>query len=110
MNDYRFDRGKWKALSFYEQMGNIGSEVGRSIAAHRNNDSAREARAIDRAIDLFGATTEALLETPHRHRLKEVLRARDEYLSLFFAQTFDEDADKIERYFMNFAYLARQGK
>jgi len=32
---YRICRGKWSRLSFAEQMGNIGSEVGRAISAER---------------------------------------------------------------------------
>ena len=108
MTDYQsFDRDRWVALSFYEQMGNIGAEVGRAIAACRANNPEREARAIDRALDLFAATTEALLNTPYSYRLKEVLRARDEFLRLFFADTFATDAAKIERYFLDFAFLAR---
>ena len=107
MNDYRFDRTRWKQLTFNEQMGNISSEVGRAILAHRNGFAARETRAIDRAIDLFSATVEALIGTKYSYRLKEVLRARDEFLRLFFDDTFDAEAGKIERYFSYFAFAAR---
>ena len=107
MSEYRFDREKWSVLSFDEQMGNIGSEVGRAIKARRDGNPQREARAIDRAIDLFSATVEVLISTRYAYRLKEVLRARDEFLRLFFDGTFEEDADNIERYFMWFAYIAR---
>jgi hypothetical protein len=101
------DRVRWAKLSFNEQMGNIGSEVGRAIIAHRAGKQSREDRAIDRAIDLFSATAEALAGTEFSYRLKEVLRARDEFLKLFFDGTFEVDADNIERYFMSFAFLAR---
>ena len=107
MSEYRFDRTRWAQLTFNEQMGNIGSEVGRAIIAHRNGNAVREDRAIDRAIDLFSATVEALIGTQYSYRLKEVLRARDEFLRLFFDNTFDDDADNIERYFMYFAFAAR---
>ena len=107
MGEYRFDRARWAQLSFNEQMGNIGSEVGRAIIAHRNGNIVRKNRAIDRAIDLFSATAEVLIGTKYSYRLKEVLRARDEFLRLFFDDTFDSDADKIERYFMYFAFAAR---
>jgi hypothetical protein len=73
-----------------------------------NGYSARETRAIDRAIDLFGATVEALIGTNYSYRLKEVLRARDEFLRLFFDGAFETDADKIERYFLYFAFAARR--
>jgi len=107
MDNYKFDRERWARLTFYEQMGNIGSEVGRAIIAHRNNNVLRETRAIDRAIDLFSATVEVLIGTQYSYRLKEVLRARDEFLRLFFDGTFESDAENIERYFMYFAYAAR---
>ena len=107
MGDYSFDRERWAQLTFYEQMGNISSEVGRAIIAHRNGFTTRETRAIDRAIDLFSATVEVLINTEYAYRLKEVLRARDEFLRLFFDSTFDTDADKIERYFSYFAFAAR---
>ena len=109
MGEYKFDRKRWAELSFYEQMGNIGSEVGRAIIAHRDGNDVRETRAIDRAIDLFSATVEVLIGTEYAYRLKEVLRARDEFLKLFFDGTFDQDADNIDRYFMYFAFAARAG-
>ena len=104
---YQVDRERWAKMTINEQMGNIGSEVGRAIIAHRDGDIAREDRAIDRAIDLFSATVEVLVGTKYSYRLREVLRAREEFLRLFFDGTFDSDADKIERYFMNYAFAAR---
>lgn len=109
MSEYKFDRTRWAQLSFCEQMGNIGSEVGRAIIAHRNGNTVRESRAVDRAIDLFSATAEVLIGTEYSYRLKEVFRARDEFLRLFYDNTFEQDAENIERYFMNFAFLARAG-
>ena len=107
MGEYKFDRARWAQLTFNEQMGNIGAEVGRAIIAHREGKLDRETRAIDRAIDLFSATVETLIGTKYAYRLKEVLRARDEFLRLFFDGTFETDAEKIDRYFMYFAYAAR---
>ena len=104
---YRMDRRRWAQLSFDEQMGNIGSEVGRAIAARRAEKPLREQRAIERAIDLFSSTVEVLINTPYAYRLKEVLRARDEFLRLFYDGTFEEDADSMERYFLWFAWRAR---
>jgi len=106
-NYYQVNREQWAKMTINGQMGNIGSEVGRAIIAHRNGNKAREDRAIDRAIDLFSATVEALVGTKYSYRLKEVLRARDEFLRLFFDGTFETDADNIERYFMNYAFAAR---
>jgi len=104
---YRMDRSRWAQLSFDEQMGNIGSEVGRAIKARREGKLLKEERAIERAIDLFSATMEAHINTADAYRLKEVLRARDEFLRLFYDGTFAEDADSIERYFLWFAWRSR---
>jgi hypothetical protein len=110
MHEYKFDRARWAKLSFIEQLGNISSEVGRAIIAHRNGNAAREERAINRAIDLFSATAEVNIDTENSYRLKEVLRACDEFLRLFFDGMFEQDAEKIERYFMYFAFAARKGR
>jgi hypothetical protein len=108
MNRVRMDRDRWAQLSICEQLGNIGSEVGRAINAKRNNMPERVEGAINRALDLFSATVEVLLrEGTHKHRVREVLRARDEFLALFYDDRFDE-ADKIEEYFMHFALAARR--
>ena len=107
MNEYKFSRERWSQLSFNEQIGNIGSEVGRAIIAHQSNNEMRKNRAIDRAIDLFSATIEVNIGTPNAYKLKEIMRARDEFLRLFFDNTFEHDSKKINRYFMDFAYLAR---
>ncbi len=105
MNNYQVDRKHWKEMTIFEQMGNIGSEVGRAIAAKRNNDNERMDGAIDRALDLFDATTEILV-LERSPRTKEVLRSKDQFLSLFFDNSF-EDANNIEKYFMQYAIAAR---
>jgi len=106
MSEYRIDRNRWEQLTIYEQMGNIGSEVGRAIKARRTGREERLAGAIERALDLFTATTEQLVKEKSP-RLREVLRARNEFLRLFYDGTFDEEADGIERYFTQFAIAAR---
>ena len=108
MSGPRMDRQRWARLTIFEQMGNIGSEVGRAINAKRSGNTERLEGAINRALDLFSATVEVLLKDESQaHRAKEVLRARDEFLALFFDNRFDE-ADKIEEYFMQFAFVARK--
>ena len=83
-------------------MGNISSEVGRAIK-WRDNPVRRDG-AIERALDLFSAT--ALC---HRGlRLREILRARDEFLRLFYDGS--TDYLEIERYFHHFALAARRGR
>jgi hypothetical protein len=107
MNNH-VDVSRWQNLTIFEQMGNIGSEVGRAIsAARRGNDTAKNG-AIARALDLFSATADGL-SRQKSPRLCEILRARDQFLSLFFADNF-ADADKVENYFMQFAIAARRNR
>jgi len=109
VNNPTVDLKRWAQLTLIEQMGNIGSEVGRAINARRNGKPERVEGAIIRALDLFSATVECLIvESPHH--LREVLRARTEFLSLFYNDTFDTDADKIEHYFMQYAVAARKAQ
>ncbi|MCL1798437.1 MAG: hypothetical protein FWG23_01670 [Eggerthellaceae bacterium] len=108
MGDYRIDRERWAQLGLIEQMANIGSEVGRAIKARRTGKEERLAGAIERALDLFAATTEQLVAA-RSYRVKEVLRARDEFLRLFYDGTFADDAEALERYFTQFAVAVRNG-
>ena len=106
MANYEIDRERWAQLSIFEQMGNIGAEVGRAVNATRAGKDKRAQGAIDRAVDLLDATVEVLV-AQGSPRVKEVLRAREEFLRLFFDGTFEEDADNIVRYFDLFAIVAR---
>ena len=96
------NRERWAKMSLVEQMGNIGSEVGRAINA-RDNPERRDA-AIERALDLFSATAEC----HSGPRLREILRSRDEFLRLFYGDS--DDYDGVERYFYFFALAARHGR
>jgi hypothetical protein len=106
MANYEIDRERWAELTIFEQMGNIGAEVGRAVNATRSGKDKRAQGAIDRAVDLLDATVEVLV-AQKSPRVKEVLRAREEFLRLFFDGTFEEDADNIVRYFNLFAVVAR---
>lgn len=101
MSDYSVDRTRWQELTLFDQMGNIGSEVGRAISAKRSGDIPRQNAALDRALDLFSATVEA---QPYP-RTKEILRARDQFLSIFFGDM--DDTIGVENYFNQFALAAR---
>jgi hypothetical protein len=87
-------------------MANIGADVGRTITAWRKGQAERFEGALDRALDLFAASVEQLA-AEHSPRLKEVCRAREEFLGLFYAEDFDQQAAAIEAYFVQFATAAR---
>jgi len=97
---YAVDRNRWSRLSLIEQMGNIGSEVGRTLKLKRKGVDFEP--ALFRALDLFDATVELLVEMKS-FRTKEVLRSRDQFLQSLYIK----DDPSIEKYFMQFAYAAR---
>ena len=97
---YAIDRERWNQLSIFDQMGNIGSEAGRTLKLKRNGEDFQD--ALIRALDLFDATVELLVRNKS-HRTKEVLRARDQFLQALFIS----DDPSIETYFMQFAIAAR---
>jgi hypothetical protein len=100
---FAIDRQRWQLLTIFEQMGNIGSEVGRSLKMKRQGRDFEP--AMIRALDLFDATVEHLvsLKSP---RTKEVLRAKEQYLNALFLH----DDPTIEAYFTHFAIAARKGR
>ncbi|MDR1739280.1 MAG: hypothetical protein LBR45_00780 [Bacteroidales bacterium] len=102
------DRERWAQLNIFQQMGNIGSEVGRAIKAKREGKDERLQGAIERALDLFSATVFDLINKHQSHRITEVLRSRDEFLGLFYDNKFsDSNVNAIESYFTHFAIASR---
>lgn len=96
---------RWATFSLLEQMGNIGSEVGRSIRAHASGNATRFDGALARALELFDLTaSDSRWAGPRR---REILRAREEFCRLFFDETVSPDsATGLERYFTHFASAA----
>ncbi|HVM76839.1 MAG TPA: hypothetical protein VMU07_01670 [Candidatus Paceibacterota bacterium] len=99
--------GKWFQLPLMEQLGNIGSEVGRACKS-QGGDAALYNSAVDRALDLFDLT---LADPRWRGRYDEIARARE----LFCDAAFDNNIYKttladLETYFLQFAIAAQMGR
>ena len=109
MNSFAVDRKKWVTMTIFEQMGNIYSEVGRSFNAKRRGDTESAQTAVIRAIDLFDATTDILI-TKKSVKAKEVLRSKDQYLTVFYGDSTIQEEQSLDKYFMQFALAARIGK
>jgi len=99
-NLYTIDRKRWSQLPVLEQLGNIGSEVGRTLNMKRRNENFEQ--ALIRALDLFDATVEGLV-AKKSYRAKEILRAKEQFLMA----VYDHEDPTIENYFMQFAIAAR---
>lgn len=97
--------GRWHTLSLAEQMGNIGSEVGRARRAE-GKDEARFRGAVDRALELFGLT---LADPRWRGRLREIGRAYEVFCdAVLGGAEYGSSLADLERYFMQFAIAARR--
>lgn len=99
--------GRWHTLTLLEQLANVGSEVDRAIQAHASGRAARRDAALGRALELFDLTAaDARWRGPRR---REVLRAREEFCRLFFADDVPAgSAASLSRYFLWFAVAARR--
>lgn len=98
--------GKWKSLSFLEQMANIGSEVERALnwKAKQNYDYSR--KAFERALELIDLTLDNV-NSPTR--LKELARVREAIVDFFAGQNQYKSTDvSWRKYFLAFTYAARR--
>lgn len=102
---YSVDRVAWAQRPFLDQMANIGSEVGRTIAAKQAGNDERATQALVRALDLFDATVEQLVRTKSP-RLKEVLRAKEQFVAVYTVATGRAATDSLQ-YFHDFGMAAR---
>jgi hypothetical protein len=103
MSSYAFDKVAWRRMGLFDQMGNIGMEVGRALRAKRSGDQQNMTGALYRGLDLLDATVENLTEQ-RSPRVREVLRARELFVQTII--TTHEDPG-LEDYFMHFAFTAR---
>lgn len=97
--------GRWYKMSLMEQLGNIGSEVGRARIYKEKNDKERFQKTVDRALELFDLT---LNDPRWQGRLKEIGRARDVFCdAILDSKEYGSNLADLERYFMYFAFAAR---
>jgi hypothetical protein len=102
-NVHVLDKQAWVKMTLLEQMGNIGSEVGRALNAKHRGDALNMKGAFYRGLDLidFTATLWSAQKSP---RTTELLRARE----LFAPSVMTDDEDiTLEKYFMEYAIAAR---
>lgn len=91
--------GRWAEMTFESQMGNIGSEVSRSLSAKNAGKESRMNSAIDRTLELFDLS----LACNHDTKLSELCRAREEFCDYFFGgNSFNTDPAKMQRYYDSF--------
>lgn len=99
---------KWNTFPLLEQMGNIGSEVGRAIKWRSQGKEEKSQAALCRGLELFDLTVD---DPKNRSRLKEVLRSREAFLDFFVGDNeYHSTAEQWEKYFLAFAIAARTSR
>ncbi|MBQ3413390.1 hypothetical protein IJH33_00845 [Candidatus Saccharibacteria bacterium] len=102
-------RRDWPAHPITYQMGNIGSEVSRALKWTAQGNQARATKAIDRALELFDFTIDANVKNPAR--LREVLKAREEFCDYFFGgNSWHTDPQKMQKYYDGFVMIEQLAK
>lgn len=88
-----------------EQMGNIGSEVGRALKRKNEGNEEIINNAMNRALDLF----DLIVSDPRwKNRLKEILRAREVVCDYLVGDNeYNSTPESLEKYFLYFAIAAR---
>lgn len=97
--------GRWKELSFFEQMANVGSEVERTISWRRKNNPEYSQRAFERTLELLDLT---ITDSKNKKRLKELLRVRETLADYFaFDNIYKSTDENWQNYFLAFNFAAR---
>ncbi len=105
MQHSSLENGRWFKFTLNEQMGNIGTEVGRIIRARKQNDQVAMNNALERSLELFDLT---ISDDRRKHQLKEIIRAREVLVDSLATKTaYHSDLASIDKYFMHFAIAAR---
>lgn len=96
--------GKWGGFSLAEQLGNVGSEVGRMLR-WKDRDQQLATAAFTRALELIDLT---LADARWRHRLREIARARELLCDAAGGGgEYGTTLEDLDRYFLAFAVAAR---
>ncbi len=98
--------GRWFGMALCEQLGNVGSEVGRAIKWQREENTVRREKSLERALELLDLT---IADQRWQGRLKEICRAREVVTDFFYGNNqYQGSPESLEKYFYQFAQEARK--
>lgn len=101
-----FAAGRWWELSLYEQLGNVGSEVGRALRWKTRNPKIAQG-AFERALDLMDLTLDDPRHRQSVARLRELARTREVLVDfLAGSNEYQSTGDSLQQYFNSFAVAA----
>lgn len=97
---------KWQTLSIFEQMANIGAEVGRTISWKKKGNTKMSQNALYRALELIDFT---INDPKNKKSLKEILRMREIFLDYIMGENIYISKEKDwEKYFYYFTVATRK--
>jgi hypothetical protein len=100
--------GRWKELSFLEQMANIGSEVERALKWRAKNNPDYSQKASERALELLDLSLDASHDLP---RLKEIARTRETLVDYFFGDNqYGSNEKVLKNYFSQLTFVSRKDR
>ena len=96
---------RWHTLSIFEQMANIGAEVGRAISWQNKKNKKMSKNAFYRALELVDFTVN---DSKNTKSLKEILRMRELMVDYFVGcNEYNSTDEQWEKYFYPFNFAAR---
>lgn len=96
---------RWNTFSTFEQMANIGAEVGRSINWRNKGNTEMSQNAFYRALELIDFTVD---DPKNKNSLKEILRVREILVDYLLGDNIYKSTDQDwEKYFYYFNFAAR---
>jgi hypothetical protein len=101
--------GRWHTLPLNEQLGNVGSDVGRAIRAKARGDDLRLQGALERALELLDLTlADDRWQGPRR---REISRAREVVCDFLVGDNdYASTGESLNAYFFAFAMAARRDR
>lgn len=98
--------GRWKELSFFEQMANIGSEISRALNWQKKGNIEYCQKAVNRGLELLCLTLDNSTKQSH---YKELTRVKEAILDYFYGTNqFSSSEILWRKYFDHFAYALRK--
>lgn len=100
--------GRWQTFTLAEQMGNIGSEVYRSIRAKQQSNDQQFQFAFDRMLELLDLT---IADVRWNSGRRELTRTREVLCDFLVGDNvYRSDANFLQTYFDQFALAARKDR
>lgn len=107
MNIFHKDlSSRWNNFSVFEQMANIGTEVGRAISWRNKKNTEMSKNAVYRALELIDFS---INDRKNKNSLKEIVRMREILADYFLGENIYQSTDKQwEKYFYPFNFACRK--